>query len=123
MGRLKGRGLGSRLRSQPSRLGAAIDPSLTHDQRRAAEQHWRAWYGTARWKRLAVKIKKRDGWTCQQTGELLIGKYPAPNSAAVDHKIPHHGNPDLFWDESNLQTVSKKYHDKDKQLQEKRGQY
>jgi len=112
-----------RLKAAPSRLGPSIVPGQTRDQKRAAEQPCRKWYGTARWKKLALKIKRRDSWTCQQTGALLIGKYPAPNSAAVDHKIPHHGNPVLFWDETNLQTVSKEYHDKDKQAAERRGQY
>ncbi len=78
---------------------------------------------TARWQKLRQKILKRDGWRCQQTGVLVIGKYPKPNSAVVDHIKPHRGDEALFWDESNLQTVSKEYHDKTKQKLEQRGRY
>ncbi|WP_276606305.1 hypothetical protein [Pacificoceanicola onchidii] len=41
----------------------------------------------------------------------------------IDHKIPHRGDLHLFWDEDNLQAVSKEYHDGVKQSIEKRGQY
>jgi 5-methylcytosine-specific restriction protein A len=41
----------------------------------------------------------------------------------VDHILPHRGDEALFWAESNLQTVSKTYHDKEKQSIEKRGRY
>lgn len=83
---------------------------------------WRSWYGTERWKELRQRILARDLYTCQKTGVLLTGKYPAPDSAVVDHKIPHRGDPALFWDESNLQAVSKKYHDSIKQAIEKADQ-
>lgn len=37
---------------------------------------------------------------------------PRPEPAqVVDHIIPHHGDPDLFWAEWNLQTLSKRQHD------------
>ena len=121
MGRLKGRGLGSRLGAQPSRFGSVVEDE-NRDRRRAKENPMRKAYGTARWKRLVAKIRKRDKWTCQQTGELLTGKYPAGNSPAVDHIIPHRGDPDLFWDEQNLQLVSKSWHDKEKQRREANGE-
>jgi hypothetical protein len=50
---------------------------------------------------------------------LLVGKFPAPHSPVVDHVIPHRGDPRLFWDEANLQAVSKVYHDSVKQAQER----
>lgn len=80
---------------------------------------WRAWYGLERWKRLRKKVWLRDLYTCQKTGVLCIGTYPAPNSPVADHKIPHRGDPDLFWDENNLETVSKAYHDSQKQKEER----
>ncbi len=52
------------------------------------------------------------------TGTLLVGKYPAPNSPVVDHIRRHGGDPELFWDPSNLQALSKEYHDREKQRQE-----
>ena len=121
MGKLKGRGLGSRLGPQKSRLRSA-SVGDGGDRRRVAMNPLRRAYGTARWKRLVEKIKQRDQWTCQQTGELLNGKYPAPNSPAVDHIRPHRGDPELFWDENNMQLVSKGWHDREKQRQEAMGE-
>ena len=116
MGRLKGRGLPNRLGKAPSRMRAAADAS--GHVRRPAQGNW---YKSARWKELRSKILKRDGWTCRKTGELLIGKYPAGNSPVVDHIRPHKWDPDLFWDEANLQAVSKEWHDSVKQSLEQRG--
>jgi 5-methylcytosine-specific restriction enzyme A len=122
MGRLKGRGLPNRLGVPRSRMsGGAARSEGERDKQRDAVQPWRAWYKTARWQRLRRVVLARDGYVCQQTGAALVGRYPAANSPVIDHKKPHRGDPDLFWDESNLQSVSKAYHDKDKQRAEKRG--
>lgn len=111
-----------RLGSTATRLGCgAPKTELDRSRHRDQTQPWRAWYKTARWQRLRRKILTRDGYICQATGAALIGKHPAPNSPVVDHKVPHRGDPDLFWDEGNLQAVSKEYHDKVKQSIEKRG--
>jgi 5-methylcytosine-specific restriction protein A len=32
----------------------------------------------------------------------------------VDHNIPHQGNQELFWDESNWQALCKQHHDGEK---------
>lgn len=79
----------------------------------------RSWYKSARWQRLRIEVLARDLYTCQQTGVLLVGKAPAPDSPVVDHKTPHRGDPDLFWDPNNLQAVSKEWHDSEKQRQER----
>ncbi len=46
-----------------------------------------------------------------------------PNSPVVDHTRPHRGDPDLFWDEDNLQAMLKEYHDRVKQSIGKRGRH
>jgi len=139
MGRLAGRALPSRLGKPPSRLRKP--QAKAEDQSRRSQD----WLNTARWQRLRLKILRRDAvdlidqphlmpfdrvlfanmptlWpVCQQTGEALTGEYPAPNSPVVDHKTPHRGDPDLFWDEKNLQSVSKAWHDRTKQSMERRG--
>ncbi len=79
------------------------------------------WYGTRRWKELRLRRLQHDGWRCQQTSTPLIGTYPAWDSAAVDHVIPHRWSPELFWDFDNLQSVCKAWHDSAKQSLEKRG--
>lgn len=120
-----------RLKALPPRvkaIGSRLQPAMTREESEAkrfrdrdAQQPWRQWYYSARWKRLRQEILVRDCYTCQKTGVLLGGKYPAGNSPVVDHVIPHRGDEALFWNPANLMTVSKEYHDRVKQAVE-RGQ-
>lgn len=89
-----------------------------NERERDASVPWRSWYKTARWQKLRLRILQRELYTCRLTRVLLIGKFPAPNSPVVDHIIPHRGDEALFWDEDNLQVVSKEYHDSVKQKEE-----
>ena len=113
----------SRLRTMPSRLRGAPKSEAERSRHRDQAQGWRGWYKTARWQRLRLKVLQRDGYTCQATGLMLFGKHPAPNSPVVDHIRPHRGDSSLFWDENNLQAVSKEYHDRVKQSIEQRGRH
>lgn len=117
MARLKS--LPNRLAPAPRRLGTPPANEAERSRLRDETQPWRAWYKTARWHRLRKQIIKRDGDQCRQTGALLVGRRNAPNSAVVDHIRPHRGDPKLFWDPNNLQTVAKHWHDSVKQKQEK----
>ena len=101
------------------RIGRAPGDEQARLRERDQTVTWRSWYKTARWQKLRQKILLRDNYTCQQTGVLCIGKHPADTSPVIDHKIPHRGDERLFWDESNLQVVSKKFHDGEKQRQER----
>lgn len=116
MGKLKGRGLPPRLGHAKPRFERRAAPKTSDDGRRSKD-----WLNTARWRRLRLEILERDQFTCRQTGVLLVGVYPAPNSPVVDHIKPHRGDPKLFWDPKNLQAVSKVWHDRTKQSLEKRG--
>jgi 5-methylcytosine-specific restriction protein A len=115
MGKLKA--LKPRVRPAGARLAGAVSGAPGA----AAEPHWRRWYKTQRWRELRRRAIERDGGRCRQTGVALVGRYPAGNSAAVDHIVKHNGDPALFWDLDNLQTVSKAWHDREKQRLEKRG--
>lgn len=90
------------------------------DARRERIEPWRAWYRLKRWAELREIILIRDLYTCQRTGVLLIGTYPAPDSPVIHHIRRHHGNPELFWDPDNLQAVSKQVHDSELQAEERR---
>lgn len=110
----------STLAALPSRV-ASLPREMAERDRfalRDRNEPWRAWYKTARWQRLRSEVLTRDLWTCQRTGLLLAGKYPADDSAVVDHIRPHRGDPKLFWDIDNLQALSKGYHDSQKQREE-----
>jgi len=76
-----------------------------------AQKPWKAWYKTARWERLRQQVFLRDLYKCQRSGVLCLGKHPAPNSPVANHKRPHRGDPALFWDADNVETVSKAVHD------------
>ena len=41
----------------------------------------------------------------------------------VDHKIPHRGNYELFWDSDNWQSLCKRCHDSGKKIKENSGVY
>lgn len=109
------------LASLPPALGFATrnEAERARDKLRRQGDNLRRLYSTKRWRELRLVIIERDGWTCRQTGVLLKGKVNAPDSPVVDHIIPHRGNLALFWDETNLQAVSKEWHDSEKQRREK----
>jgi 5-methylcytosine-specific restriction endonuclease McrA len=83
-----------------------------------ASEPWRAWYGTARWKRLRMETFKRDLFTCQMVdcGKLIAN----PAQLVADHKVRHRGDPGLFWAPDNLQTLCTHCHNATKQAEERR---
>jgi len=48
-----------------------------------------------------MSILLRDHFQCQMCGRIQIDT----SKLVCDHDIPHRGNPDLFWEESNLKTL------------------
>jgi hypothetical protein len=115
MGRL-GKQVGARLSSPASRVGAPVAPVVLSGPRRS-----RSWTTTPRWKALRLQILARDRWICQATGVVCVDGKHERNAAVVDHIMPHRGDPRMFWDPRNLQTLAKWYHDSVKQSLEKRG--
>jgi len=91
-------------------------------QPQAGLNAYRQWYKSVRWQRLRREVLARDLYTCQHTGVILSGRYPAPNSPVVDHKLPHRGDERLFWDIENLQAVSFDYHETVKKRMERSGE-
>lgn len=82
-----------------------------------ALEPWRAWYKTQRWRRLRWDVLKRDLFTCQCCGRVE----PDTSQLVADHIRPHRGDPALFWDPDNIQTLWKPHHDRDKQRAERRA--
>lgn len=85
-----------------------------HDKRRSASQPWRAWYKTTQWRALRLATFTRDLYTCRMCAKVTA-------SPVCDHVTPHKGDPDLFFDAANLQTLCAKCHDSAKQSQERTG--
>lgn len=100
------------LRPVASRLGFAPGDERATDRRRNLLGAGRDLYRDPRWKRLRLECFLRDAYTCQRSGVICGGKYPAPDSPVANHKVPHRGNPALFFDLANLETVSKAVHDR-----------
>ena len=111
-----------RLKAMPPRIGG-LAPRLA----RQTDEHghspttepWRKWYSTAEWKRLKAQTHARDLFTCQEPtcGRLIQD----PRDRIADHKAPHRGDRDLFFDPANIQTLCKPCHDGTKQREERRA--
>jgi 5-methylcytosine-specific restriction protein A len=104
--------LPARIKPLPQRVGYTEGDQVAADKARNDAAPWRKWYGTKRWSDLRHAVFVRDMYRCQRTGVMAIGRHPAPNSPVANHKVPHRGDPNLFWDIDNLETVTKEVHDK-----------
>ena len=109
MGKLKT--IPPRIGALPPRLGFASGDKKAADKSRNDAAPWRAWYGLARWKALRLFVFARDGYICQRPGALCSGTGKMANAPVANHTRPHRGNPDLFWDPNNVETVTKQVHD------------
>ena len=111
----------ARLSHLPSRISFAPDRrSFPTDQAKGPQpvqhsQPWKAWYKTARWRRLREQVLIRDAYTCKACHRVLGGKSPEPDSPVVDHIRPHRGDERLFWVKTNLQALCAGCHNGHKQ--------
>jgi 5-methylcytosine-specific restriction endonuclease McrA len=88
--------------------GPAPGDEKERNRYRADREPWRAWYQTAQWKRLRLRVFTRDLYTCQECGRI------EGNTAKLiaHHSTPHRGDEALFWDEAgNIVTVCTACHD------------
>ncbi len=97
----------SNLSSLPSRVASSTDKH-GHDR---GGRGARSWYNSKEWKRLKQAAHLRDNFTCQRTGTLCVGRGNDWNAPIANHKIPHRGRRELFFDLNNIETVTKKVHD------------
>lgn len=111
MGKLKR--LGSPLATLSPRVARGFD---REGHSRSAEP-WRKWYSLKRWKDLRWAVFLRDRFTCQMDGCGRV--QPNPSRLVGDHRTPHRGDPDLFWNPDNVHTLCKSCHDSLKQAQER----
>ncbi|EBA18388.1 prophage LambdaSo, holin, putative [Roseobacter sp. SK209-2-6] len=69
------------------------------------------WRRSERWKQFRLTILKRDLWACKMCGRALVTGRKPKASAVVDHLIPAHLRPDLFFEAENNRSVCKGCHD------------
>jgi 5-methylcytosine-specific restriction protein A len=74
---------------------------------------WQHLYGRVRWKRL-----REHQLALQPLCEYCLRIEVVTVATIVDHRIPHKGDDSLFHDPSNLQSLCKLHHDRDKRLEE-----
>lgn len=104
-------------------LSMATRPTV---HRRSAEaQQYRKLYADPRWCG-AHGIRRqafiRDLYTCQRCGCIVLeGNRHHPRAAVANHKKSHKGDPTLFFDLDNVETVCKQDHDTRIQREEARG--
>lgn len=116
MGKLSA--LPPRLASLPPRVSRHTDAE-GHGQ---ALEPWRDWFNLKRWRDpvtgLRMQVLERDGFTCQCGCGVME---PDDSRLVADHIVPHRGDPALFWDPNNLQTLrASPCHNRVKQAQERR---
>ncbi len=123
MGKLKA--IPPRLAPMPARFGPALPTEQARDAGLSGrKQLGREMYDTRRWRKLRHEVFARDLFTCQ-----MCGRIEGDTSKLVaDHRIPHMGMADRFFDKSNLWTLcASPCHNKVKQAEETaakmRGEY
>lgn len=81
-----------------------------------AKADWHHLYKTARWQRLRKQQLAKEPFCekCERQGRTEA-------ATVVDHKAPHKGNENLFFDPRNLQSMCKPHHDSSKKREENRG--
>jgi 5-methylcytosine-specific restriction enzyme A len=101
----------TRLRPPIGRLPALLGPTPGNEQERnryrATAEPWRAWYQSARWKRIRMAVFVRDLFTCRECGRAEHDT----SKLVAHHKTPHKGDPVLFWDEDSIETACCPCHD------------
>jgi 5-methylcytosine-specific restriction enzyme A len=65
----------------------------------------RQWYCSVRWFALRRELLVDAAYTCAHCGIIHT-------DLAVDHIIKHEGNPEMFWNRANLQTLCFRCHSK-----------
>lgn len=116
------------------RLSGAVDAQQAERQydRQRDTQEWRRWYKSSRWqKERASFLADPDNQFCLRclevgilnAGHLRKDGSPQDNPRrmhlVVHHRIRHRGDPVLFWDRGNWETICPDHHDSDAQADEK----
>lgn len=84
------------------------------DRRRHAAHPWRKLYSTKEWKAARAAQKAKMPWCerCWAEGRLTP-------MTVVNHRIPHKGDPVLFFDPANHESLCQPHHDRDIQREER----
>ena len=87
---------------------------VTRDQERAQRAPWRKWYGLKRWRDMRWGVLVDAAFQCQMCGNVEGDT----SKLVADHRKPHRGDPELFWDRANLWCLCEVCHSTVKQREE-----
>ena len=75
---------------------------------RTPASHWQDWYQTRQWKERRLAFLQEHPFCV----DCIKEERPLHLSTAntVDHIVPHRGDEQLFWDESNWQPMCGEHH-------------
>jgi 5-methylcytosine-specific restriction enzyme A len=82
-------------------------------KRSPQSEAYHRWYGLQRWRRLQKHQKAK-----QPLCERCLKRGLTRAATECHHKVPHKGDPALFWDPTNLESICKSCHDRDAQREE-----
>lgn len=95
-------------------LSTALATSPLNSQHKGSmlkpHKPWARLYKTARWQRMRERHLS-DQPLCM----FCLASEDVTPATVCDHIRPHKGNEDLFFDASNIQSLCKQCHDRDKQ--------
>lgn len=99
----------------PPTLGAKprLERQRESDADRRNAHPWRSWYGLKRW-----KLRRFDQLSEHPFCSMCEAEGTVELATVVDHKVPHRGEPALFWD-GELDSLCKRHHDGAKQRAER----
>ena len=90
--------------------------TLRDNRRSETGQAVQKWYRSKRWAKVrAQQLAQQPYCQCPHHKGQRV------KAEVVDHITPHRGDERLFWNTSNLQSMTKQCHDSFKQSQEKGG--
>lgn len=96
---------------QPHKLKAVGSSPTPATKRRAESAAWQHLYKGAAWRRL-----REQQLAIQPLCEFCLVTEDITDAEVVDHKRKHNGDPELFFDPANLQSLCKHHHDSAKQM-------
>lgn len=80
---------------------------------RGGTRPWRGWYSLARWRHMRTRQL-----SLHPLCTFCLARDIVEPATVADHVTRHNGDPELFWDPDNLQSLCKYCHDSTKKRME-----
>jgi 5-methylcytosine-specific restriction protein A len=89
------------------------ESNAEYEIRRRDNAPWRAWYGTARWRKIRAVQLAGEPLCCMCLSDGVVIA-----ATVCDHEEPHRGDPAKFWS-GPFQSLCAFHHNRDKQIAER----